>query len=106
MIAAAPPRDPSLGLVRLIFLLKTDPTQSVPKELNKHLENVITEAKALLSNPDYVPHHTSPEAIALALWMKANDEVTAAIDKIKTFESIDPVLVKKILDQMSTHPGY
>jgi len=108
MIAAAPPRDPSLGLIRLIFSLKADPTQSVPDELKAHLTKVIAEAKALLSDPNYVSPRANPEAIALALWMKANKEVTAAIEGITTIESIDPALAKKILDldQMRTDPGY
>ncbi|MBP6366475.1 MAG: hypothetical protein KBA82_04295 [Nitrosomonas sp.] len=106
MIAAAPPRDPSLGLVKLIFSLKADQTHSVPDELKDHLTNVISEAKAFLSNPNYVPKRSNPEAIALALWMKANEELTDAVEGITTFESIDSTLAKKILDQMRAHPGY
>lgn len=106
MIAAAPPSDPSLGLVRLIFSLKADQSESVPEELKSHLVNIISEAKVLLTDPNYASQHINPEAIALALWMKANEELTAAVGRITTFESIDPVLAKKILDQMRVHPGY
>ncbi|PTQ74690.1 hypothetical protein C8R26_12623 [Nitrosomonas oligotropha] len=106
MIAAAPSRDPSLGLIRLIFSLRADQKQSVPNELQEHLTTVISEAKALLSNQKCVPEHANPEAIALALWMKTNEELTAAVEKITTFENIDPVLAKRILDQMRAHPDY
>lgn len=106
MIAAAPPRDPSLGLVQLIFSLKADQTQSVPEDLKTHLTTVITEAKALLRDPNNFPEHAHPEAIALALWVKTNKELTAAVEKITTFDTIDPALAKKILDQMRTNSGY
>lgn len=107
MIAAAPPKDPSLGLVQLIFSLKTDQTQSVPDDLKAHLTTVIAEAKALLSDPNISPKNANnPEAIALALLMKANEELTAAIKKITTFDTIDLALAQKILDQMRADPGY
>lgn len=105
MIAAAPPRDPSLGLVQLIFSLEADQKQPIPDELKTHLITVITEAKAL-SHPNFVPKHANPEAIALAVWMKSNKELTAAVEKITTFENIDPDLASKILEQMRVRPGY
>lgn len=105
MIAAAPPRDPSLGLIQLIFSLEADQKQPIPEELKAHLVAVITEAKAL-SHPDFVPKHANPEAIALALWMKSNQELNAAVEKITIFENIDPILASKILELMRVRPGY
>ncbi|PSJ16074.1 hypothetical protein [Nitrosomonas supralitoralis] len=106
MIAAAPPVDPSLGLIQLIFSLNADQTQSVPEDLKKHLANVITEAKELLSDPINFPKNAHSDAIAFALWMKANKDLNAAVNKITTFETIDPTLAKTILHQMRANPGY
>lgn len=107
MIAAAPPRDSSLGLVRLIFSLVANPTQPVPDELKTHLLGVIGEAKALLADPKHVSGETNREAIALALGMKSNPELTAAVGQITTFESINPVLANQILKGMEeVRPAY
>ena len=107
MIAAAPPRDSSLGLVRLIFSLAANPTQPVPDELKTHLTDVIEEAKALLADPRHVSSQTNREAIALALGMKSNPELATAVEQITTFESINPVLANKILKGMGeVRPAY
>lgn len=100
MIAAAPPRDSSLGLIRLIFSLAANPTQPVPEELKTYLMDVIKEAKALLSNPNNASPQVNPEAIALALGMKANKELADAVEEITTFESINSVLASKVLEQI------
>ncbi len=105
MIAAAP-RDLSLGLVRLIFSLKANQTQPVPEELKTHLTDVIAEAKALLINPNHVSDHTNPEAIALALGMKSSEDLTTVVEQITTFDSIDSVLAKKVLDRIGAYPAY
>ena len=107
MLAAAPPRDSSLGLVRLIFSQAANPSQAVPDELKTHLTDVIEEAKALLANPRHVSGHTHREAIALALGMKSNPELAADVEQITTFESINPVLASKILKEMGeVRPAY
>lgn len=106
MIAAAPPRDTSLGLVRLIFSLAANPSQSVPEGLKVHLTSVIHEAKALLSDPHTVSAQTNPEAIALALEMTSSPELVSAVDEITTFESIDAVVAKKVLERMRSYSAY
>jgi len=106
MIAAAPPRDTSLGLVRLIFSLAANRTQGVPEGLKTHLTTVIAEAKTLLNDPHSVSAQTNPEAIALALEMTTNPELLSAVDEITTFESIDAVIANKVLERMRSYSAY
>lgn len=106
MIAAAPPRDTSLGLVRLIFSLAANPLQVVPEGLKTHLTTVIFEAKALINDPHTVSAQTNPEAIALALEMTTNPELLSAVDEITTFESIDTVIANKVLERMRSSSAY
>ncbi|WP_404359460.1 hypothetical protein [Methylotuvimicrobium sp. KM1] len=106
MIAAAPHRDTSLGLVRLILSLAASPTQEVPEDLKAHLAMVIAEAKALLADPKHVSTHINPEAIALALEMSSNSELSASVDEITTFESINAVIASKVLERMRPSSAY
>jgi hypothetical protein len=106
MIAAASPRDSSLGLVQLIFSLVANPTQPVPDELKAHLTKIIAEAKELLADPKQISNRTNPEAIALALEMMRDDVLTASVDEITTFDSINSVLARKVLERMETRPAY
>jgi hypothetical protein len=107
MIAAAPSRDSSLSLVRLLFSLAENPVQPVPGELKEHLLTVIQEAKALLADPNNVSDRTNRESIALALEMKSSQELSAAVEEITTFDSIDSVLAKRILKGMTdARPAY
>lgn len=106
MIAAAQPRDSSLGLVQLIFTLVANPQQQVPDELKEHLTAVIADAKLLLADQEHIQNHINPEAIALALRMKSSVDLTASVEQITTFESIDSVLAKKVLDRMRANSAY
>ena len=106
MIAAAPPRDTSLGLVRLIFSLAANPSQSVPEGLKLHLTTVIDEARVLLRDPHNVSAQTKPEAIALALEMTSNPDLSSAVDEITTFESINTVVANKLLERMRSYSAY
>lgn len=103
MIIADPPIDTSLGLVRLIFSLVATPSQSVPEGLKSHLTSVINEAKALLNDPHSVSAQTHPEAIALALEMISNPQLSSAVEEITTFESINAVVANKVLERMRLH---
>jgi hypothetical protein len=106
MIAAAPTRDSSLGLVRLIFSLAANPTQSIPDELKSHLTDVIAEAKMLVSDPKHISVHANPEAIELALGMKSSQELTSAVEQITTFDSINPIIASKVLEKMGAYSAY
>ncbi len=100
MIAAAPPRNSPLGLIRLIFSLAENPTQPIPEELKTYLMDVIKDAKTLLSNPNDTSQKIHPDAIALALGMKESEELTNAVQEITTFESINSVLASKVLERL------
>ena len=107
MIAASSPRDTSLDLVKLIFSLTVDSSQNVPEELKQHLTEVLTEAKFLLSESDHDPTKVTPEAIELALEMKASNELASSVEEITTFDSISPIIANKVLEAMRRiHPAY
>ncbi len=108
MIAAVSPRDTSLDLVKLIFSLTVDPSEKVPEELKVHLTDVLLEAKSLLSESDQkASSAVNPEAIELALEMKASHELASSVEEITTFDSISPVIANKVLKAMGRiHPAY
>jgi|GEM_PF-6074271 len=108
MIAAASPRDTSLDLVKLIFSLAVDPSQNVPKELKIHLTEVLREAKYLLSESGQKSSvAVNPEAIELALEMKASQDLASSVGEITTFESINPAIADKVLKAMGRiHSAY
>lgn len=106
MIAAAPLRDPSLGLTKLIFSLRINQSEAVPPELKEHLEKIISQAKALSGNPKNIPGNINPEAIALAIGMKSNTDLATELNRITTFDSIDANLASKILELLGASTAY
>ena len=107
MIATTAPRETSLDLVKLIFSLAIESPENVPDGLKLHLTNILTEAKKLSLEVNEPAEVINPEAIELALDMKANAVLAKSVDKITSFESITPTIASNILDAMrGASPAY
>ena len=99
MMAATKEKTRSLDLVRLILGLANQ-HQEVPEALRTHLMDVISQAKQLANDPASVHGLVSPEALALARQIRAQEELAATVDQITSFESISSEIASSVLHSL------
>lgn len=101
MLAAAPDDKQSVDLVRTLLELIQQHNQSIPQPLQKHLIAVIEQARLLSDNPESVRGDIFPEAIRLALTMRVRADLASDLNKISSFDSIEPNLAARILSEIN-----
>ena len=103
MLAAAPGNNQTLELVRLVLSLVEHENATISDELKVHTISVIQQAAELTANPADFHGNLMPEAVELAVEMKAAAGLADELANVTSFEKLQPELAKKMLQQMERY---
>ncbi len=84
MLAAASPERERFPPLFQLALQVLSARGELPAQLAQHLETVIVQALEIAGDPQKVSPSTLPEAIQLALEIRGNDQLRAAIEPSRT----------------------
>lgn len=89
MLASASSAFGNLQALRLVLSLAARDKGLIPEPLMEQVRLVVDQAVKIAGDPACVNAETRPEAISLAYAMHSNSKLRAAIDELKTLQSID-----------------
>jgi hypothetical protein len=100
MLAGIPSNeDRALEIFRLA-LRTLERNKDAPEVLKKYFTEVISQAFTLADDPSKISKNIMPEAIRLAVEMRATDALKTSIASAIRAKDIDKTIAKEILEQM------
>jgi len=104
MLAATPKlENNALDLIRLALSMVESGEANIPQSLKEYFSEVLKQAKTIVEDPPAELKSVRPEAIELAIELRAVAELLDNFDKIDSIDCITPPLAKEILMNMEVH---
>lgn len=99
MLAAASKTSLEMRLLKVALSLLAN-RQPLPAELQEYADEVIRQAKDILSSPEKINVKLHAEAIELAYEIETHKKIQTDISKIYDFGQLTPVLASNLLKDM------
>jgi hypothetical protein len=96
MLAATSRRDSPIGLFEAI-LRSLQQTPQVGAPLREHAVAVLQAACDIATDPSHISSHTPPEAIELALRLRASAALRPRLSELRGLNSIPPSIARDLL---------
>jgi hypothetical protein len=96
MLAATSRRDSPIGLFEAI-LRSLEQTPQVGVHLREHAVVVLRAACDIAGNPSQINPNTPPEALELALRLRADAALSARLSELRGLDAIPPEVARDLL---------
>ena len=91
-------RAPLLRLALLLVSSRSD--KEIPESLKSYVLRIVSEAFRLARDPSTQKADTNPEAIELALGIRAREALARELEHLNDFSRVSPELADKLLEQL------